>query len=135
MGNNRNPNSPWTLNESFIKVLQSRGWRVTRANLGRVPGHPTRYLVGQEILEEKDPRRYCMRFNKVNTKDVVQAMLLAQVGQDSKGNISKIKTSERKESFPQEHATHFTDTVDLHMLYIGTDVVMSMPDLSGLLVV
>lgn len=134
-GNNRNPNSPWTLNETFIKVLQSRGWRITRANLGRVPGHPTRYLVGQEVLAEQDPRRYRMRFNKVNTKDVVQAMLLAPVGQDTKGNISKIKTSERKESFPQEHATHFTDTVDLHMLYIGTEVVLSTPDFSGLIVV
>ena len=134
-GNNRNPNSPWTLNETFIKVLQSRGWRVTRANLGRVPGHPTRYLVAMELLEEKDPRRYRLRFNKVNTRDVVQAMLLAPVGQDSKGNIEKVKKSERNNSFPQEHATHFTDTVDLHMLYVGTDVVMTTPDFSGMFVV
>ncbi|MCA8830533.1 hypothetical protein [Hymenobacter pini] len=135
-GNNRNPNSPWTLNETFIKVLQSRGWRVTRANLGRVPGHPTRYVVGQEVLAEKQyPKVWRVRFNKVNTRDVVQAMLLAPVGQDTKGNISKIKTSERNNSFPQEHATHFTDTVDLHFHYIGTDVVNSSPDFSGLLVV
>jgi hypothetical protein len=135
-GNNRNPNSPWTLNETFIRVLQSRGWRVTRASLGRVPGHPTRYVVGQEILAEKQfPKVLCMRFNKVNTKDVVQAMLLAPVSQDPKGNITKVKTSERKEDFPQEHATHFTDVVDLHMIYVGTDVVSVTTDWANALVV
>ncbi|OUJ68663.1 hypothetical protein [Hymenobacter crusticola] len=134
-GNNRNPNSPWTLNETFIKVLQARGWRVVRANLGRVPGHPTRYLVGQQVLAEKmHPKILRVRFNKVNTKDAVQAMLFAPVSQDSKGNISKVKSSERKESFPQEHATHFTDTIDLHLLSIGTDVVSTMPNFSNVII-
>jgi hypothetical protein len=109
--------------------------RVKPFGLGRIPGHPTRYQLAQNLLAERDPKLLKMRFNKVNTKDVVQAMLLAPVSQDSKGRIMKVKKSERNKNFPAHHATHFTDNVDLHMLSCGTDIINAGVDWSNMLVV
>ncbi|WBA42978.1 hypothetical protein [Hymenobacter canadensis] len=134
-GNARRPDSAYTLNEQFMRGLRQRGWRVRPYGLGRIPGHPTRYQLAQTLLSERDPRLLRLRFNKVNTKDVVQAMLLAPVSQDSKGRIVKVKSSERKESFPAQHATHYTDNVDLHMLSCGTDIINAGVDWSRMLVV
>jgi hypothetical protein len=47
----------------------------------------------------------------------------------------KIKKSEGKKSFPQEHATHFTDNVDMHLLSVGTDVVNAGVDFGQLIIV
>ena len=47
----------------------------------------------------------------------------------------KVKASEKKASFPQEHATHYTDNVDMHLLSVGTDVVNAGVDFSQLLIV
>jgi hypothetical protein len=124
--------SKFTLNETFMQAFQKRGWRIQRFGLGRMPGHQTRYLLAQELLGEQHPKLLRPRFNKVNCKDVVTAMLLAPVGQDSKGRIKKIKTSEGKKNFPQEHATHFTDNVDLHLLSCGTEIVNAVVDMSQL---
>ncbi|WP_400194055.1 hypothetical protein [Hymenobacter sp. B81] len=134
-GNARRPDSQYTLNEQFMRGLRARKWRVRPMGLGRIPGHPTRYQLAQALLAERDDRLLRLRFNKVNCKDVVQAMLLAPVSQDAKGRITKVKSSERKDSFPAEHATHFTDNVDLHMLSCGTDVINATPDFSNLIVV
>jgi len=126
------PDSKYTLNETFMRAFQTRGWRIRRYGLGRMPGHQTRYLLAQELLGERDPKLLRPRFNKVNCKDVVTAILLAPVGQDSKGRIVKIKKSEGKRDFPQEHATHFTDNVDLHLLSCGTAIVNAQVDMSQL---
>ncbi|MBC6698879.1 hypothetical protein [Hymenobacter sp. BT190] len=134
-GNARRPDSAYTLNEQFMRGLRQRGWRVRPYGLPRIPGHPTRYQLAQTLLSERDPKLLRMRFNKVNTKDVVQAMLLAPVSQDSKGRILKVKASERNKNFPAHHATHFTDNVDLHMLSCGTDIINSGVDWSQMLVV
>jgi hypothetical protein len=57
-------------------------------------------------------------------------MLLAPVSQDSKGRIVKVKASEKK-GFPQ-HATHFTDNFDLHLLSCGTEIVNAPVDFGQL---
>jgi hypothetical protein len=134
-GDARRPDSEFTLNEQLIRAFQKRGWRISRFGLGRIPGHATRYLVAQTLLAERDPKLLRIRFNKVNCKDVVTAMLLAPVSQDSKGRIVKVKKSEGKLSFPAEHATHYTDNVDLHLLSCGTEVVNASVDLSQLMIV
>ncbi|TPG71988.1 hypothetical protein [Hymenobacter nivis] len=127
-GDAKREDSEFTLNETLMRAFQKKGWRIQRYGLGRVSGHSTRYLVAQELLGEQNPNLLRIRFNKVNCKDVVTAMLLAPVSQDSKGRIVKVKASEKKKSFPQENATHFTDNVDLHLLSIGTDIVNAAPD-------
>ncbi|QIX60877.1 hypothetical protein HER32_06675 [Hymenobacter sp. BT18] len=133
-GDARRPDSEFTLNEQLMRAFQAKGWRIRRYGLGRMPGHPMRYLLGQELLGEKDPKRLRLRFNKTNCKDVVQAMLFAPVSQDRKGRIMKVKASEKNPNFPAHHATHFTDNVDLHMLSIGTEVVGGTVDFSSLIV-
>jgi hypothetical protein len=134
-GEARRPDSEFTLNEALMRAFQKQGWRIQRFHLGRIPGHPTRYLLAQQLLGEQNPNLLRIRFNKVNCRDVVTAMLLTPVSQDSKGRIMKVKKSESKLSFPAEHATHYTDNVDLHLLSVGTDVVNAAPDFSQLLVV
>ncbi len=134
-GNARKPDSPLTLNQQFLELLKKEGWRITRFNLGRVPGYPARYQLAHHLLSEADPRSPRLRFNKVNCKEIITAMLLTPVKQDTKGSIAKDKSSERKDSFPAEHATHFTDTVDLHLLSIDQHVVQLRPDWSSVLVV
>jgi hypothetical protein len=127
--------SKFTLNETFIQAFQKRGWRIQRFGLGRMPSHGTRYLVAQELLSEVNPKLLRPRFNKVNCKDVVTSMMLTPVSQDSKGRIVKVKKSETKKNFPQEHATHFSDNVDLHLLSCGTEVVNAMVDFSQIMIV
>lgn len=134
-GDARRPDSEFTLNEALMRAFQKRGWRIERFSMGRIPGHATRYLLAQDLLGEQNPKLLRPRFNKDGCKDVVTAMLLAPVSQDSKGRITKVKKSESKASFPAEHATHFTDNVDLHLLSIGTDVVNAAPDFSQLIIV
>jgi hypothetical protein len=85
-------------------------------------------LLTQELLGEQNPNLLRIRFNKVNTRDVVTAMLLAPVSQDSKGRIMKVEKSEHKLSFPAEYATRFADNVDLHLLSCGTDIVNAPVD-------
>ncbi|MDO7877826.1 hypothetical protein Q5H93_24025 [Hymenobacter sp. ASUV-10] len=134
-GDARRPDSEFTLNEALMRAFQKQGWRIQRFGMGRIPGHATRYLLAQQLLGESDPSLLRIRFNKVNCRDVVTAMLLTPVSQDSKGRIQKVKKSETKLSFPAEHATHYTDNVDLHLLSVGTDVVNAAPDFSQLIIV
>ena len=125
-------NSELTLNKTLMAAFRKRGWRIQRYGLGRIPGHPTCYALAQELLGEENPNLLRIRFNKVNCKDVLTAMLLAPVSQDSKGRIIKVKASEKKTSFLAEHATHFTDNVDLHLLCCGTTVINAQVDFSQL---
>jgi len=134
-GDAARPNSEFTLNETLMRAFQKKGWRIRRYGLGRIPGHPARFALAQELLGEQNPNLLRIRFNKVNCKDVLTAMLLAPVSQDAKGRIIKVKASERKKSFPAEHVTHFTDNVDLHLLSCGTDIVNAAVDFTQLLVV
>ncbi|MDJ0367291.1 hypothetical protein QMK33_19255 [Hymenobacter sp. H14-R3] len=134
-GNATRVDNEFTLNETLMAAFRKKNWRIQRYGLGRIPGHPTRYLLAQELLGERNPNLLRIRINKVNCKDVVTAMLLAPVSQDSKGRIVKVKKSEGKKDFPQENATHFTDNVDLHFLSCGTEIVNAAVDFSQLLIV
>jgi hypothetical protein len=127
-GDARRPDSEFTLNETLMAAFRKKGWRIQRYGLGRTPGHATRYLLAQELLGEQNPNLLRIRLNKVNCKDVVTAMLLAPVSQDSKGRIVKVKASEKKKSFPQQHATHYTDNFDLHLASCGTEIVNATID-------
>jgi hypothetical protein len=131
-GNSVRPDSEFTLNETLMQAFRKKGWRIQRYGLGRTPGHGTRYLLAQELLGEQNPNLLRIRINKVNCKDVVTSMLLAPVSQDSKGRIVKVKKSETKKGFPQQHATHFTDNFDLHMASCGTEIVNAPVDFGQL---
>ena len=89
-------------------------------------------MLAHELLGEENPNLLRIRSNKVNCKDILTAMMLAPISQRSKGRIIKVKASEKKASFPAEHATHFTDNVGLHLAIYGTDVLNATVDFSRL---
>ncbi len=134
-GNARKPDSDLTYNQQFAERLRSRRWRVRHFNLGRVPSYAHRYHLAHEILGEEDARQLKARFNKVNMKDPLTAMALAPVRQDSRGEIAKDKSSEKKLTIPGQEATHFTDTIDLHFLSIDKQVARATANPAGLLLV
>ncbi|PSR53909.1 hypothetical protein AHMF7605_10460 [Adhaeribacter arboris] len=132
-GNARKPDSDKTYNEQFIDRLKTRRWRVVRTNLGRVPSYQTRYHLAHEMLGETDTRLPRIRFNKHNCRDILTAMAMAPVKQGRTGEIEKDKSSEKKLTVPGQEATHFTDTVDLHLLSIDKHVVRKQADFSQLI--
>lgn len=134
-GNARKPDADLTYNQQFAAYLRSRGWKVRHFNQGRVPDYQTRYHLAHELLGEEDPRQLRIRFNKVGCKDVLTAMRLAPLSQNSRGQMVKDKSSERKTTVPGQEATHFTDTVDLHFLSIDKHVARATPNPHGLLLV
>lgn len=134
-GNARKPDADLTYNQQFAERLKSHGWRVRHFNQGRVPSYAHRYHLAHELLGEEDERQLRIRFNKVNCKDVLTAMSLAPVRQDSRGAIAKDKSSEKKLTVPGQEATHFTDTVDLHFLSIDKHVARAIGSGHGLLLV
>ncbi|GAB3233081.1 hypothetical protein GCM10027346_20790 [Hymenobacter seoulensis] len=134
-GNARKPDSKLTYNQQFAECLRERGWRVRFFNQGRVPNYAIRYKLGIDLLGESDTRQLLIRFNKVNNKNTLTAMSMAPLKENSRGEIEKDKTSERKKTIPGEEATHFTDTVDLHFMSIDKHVVRSTPEAAGLLIV
>ena len=134
-GNARKPDADLTYNQQFAARLKANGWRVRHFNLGRVPSYQRRYHLAHELLGEEDARQLRIRFNKVNCKDVLTALSLAPIKQDSRGEIAKDKSSERKLTLPGQEATHFTDTVDLHFLSIDQHVGRTQVNPHGLLLV
>lgn len=135
-GNARRPDSALTYNQQFAERLREAGWRVRVFDQGRVPDYGERYRLAYELLGETDQRQLRIRFNKVNCRDVLTAMSLAPVKSGSRGEIQKDKSSERKLTLPGQEATHFTDTVDLHLLSIDKHVARTSGNLTdGLLIV
>ncbi|WP_210519907.1 hypothetical protein [Hymenobacter terricola] len=134
-GNARKPDADLTYNQQFAGRLGTHGWRVRHFNQGRIPSYQRRYQVAHELLGEEDPRQLKIRFNKVQCKDVLTALSLAPIRQDSRGEIAKDKSSEKKLTIPGQEATHFTDTVDLHFISIDQHVGRSQVNPHGLIMV
>jgi hypothetical protein len=134
-GNRRQPNAKLTFNEEFIEKLMEKGWRVILVDLGRTPSYETRYHLAHAYLGEQDARLLKIRFNRHNCKDLLTAMTQAPLKQDSKGNWEKDKSSERRASTPAEEATHFTDTVDNHLLSIDKYIHATLPDFSNMVMI
>jgi hypothetical protein len=134
-GNARKPDADLTYNQQFAERLRSHGWKVRHFNQGRVPSYAHRYHLAHELLGEEDERQLMIRFNKLNCKDVLTAMSLAPVKQDSRGEIAKDKSSEKKLTVPGQEATHFTDTVDLHFLSIDKHMARATPNGHGLIII
>lgn len=75
-----------------------------------------------------------MRFNLVSCKDVLTALANTPSRLGSKGQTEKDKSSEKKTA-PGQEATHFTDTIDLHLLSINKHASLATGQAHGLLMV
>jgi hypothetical protein len=134
-GNQRVAGSALTYNEQFIQRLREAGWRVRVFDQGRVPDYAERYRLAYEILGETDPRQLQVRFNLEGCKDVLTAMGNTPIRLGAKGQTEKDKSSEKKKTVPGQEATHFTDTIDLHLLSINKHASLALPNTGGLLIV
>lgn len=96
-----------TVSKRFYK----NGWKCeVKARAGRTSNHEDRYNHINAILKEDDMRLPILRINEENCKPVIIALQNTQVKPDGK----KDKSAEKDRSFPQEHAPHFTDTIDYY---------------------
>jgi hypothetical protein len=134
-GNVHVANSKQTYAQQFKKVLEKAGWHVELLTRGQYNvEHLAKHNLWNEILTEKEgvPRKYpLIRFNKNNCKNLWISMTNAPAKRGTNTPIQKVKTSEKRKGFAQEHATHFSDAADLIIvglfmqIYTGTD---SMPE-------
>ena len=96
-----------------IERFKSRGWRTElRVNGGYTRKHAERHTWINEIMEEVNAALPKLRISEMNCKDLIIAVQLAEVGPD----FSKNKSKEKDRSYPQEHATHYTDALDYYFV-------------------
>lgn len=133
-GNISVANSKQTYAQQFKKALESVGWKVNLLTRGQYNvEHLAKHNLWNDILSEKEgeQRKYpIIRFNKFNCKNLWISMTNAPAKRGTKTPIQKVKTSEKRKSFSQEHATHYSDAADLIIvglfmnIFVGND---SMP--------
>lgn len=94
-------------------ILESKGWMVEiKAPAGRTTNHLERHEMINDLFEETYPLLPKVRLNEEECKDVIIALQTTGITPDFK----KDKRLERDRSFPQEHAPHYTDTVDYYLI-------------------
>lgn len=94
-------------------VFNERGWSVSN-NVQNTQAwtHDKRYDFINEILLEAGTILPKLKINQVTCKDVIIAINNTEVDQ----NFKKIKKNEKNRSFNQDHATHYTDTIDYYFV-------------------
>lgn len=105
-GNKNEANSRLSYFEDFAAILEKRGWRVIRCEIGDA-GHLARHKFIIDLHQEQDPRLPVVRYNTNNCKDLRIALESTPMVADKKD-----KSSERNRLMKQEHATHGTDAHD-----------------------
>lgn len=100
--------------DTIVKRLQSRGWMTeVMVQAGyKTERHTDRFDTINAILDEANPLLPKIKVNASDCEAVITAIKLAQVNEDG----SKNKAREKDREFPQENATHFTDTIDYYLL-------------------
>lgn len=112
-GHDKRPDTTETIYQQITRLFRAQGWAVDiRVPNGQVQQHKARAELMNEALAETNPRMPIIRFNQDKCKDVVIAMQITNIKLDGQ----KDKAVERDRSYPQEHAPHFTDTVDYYYL-------------------
>lgn len=108
-GNKVEANSRLSLLDEFAEILEARGWRVIRGQLGDV-GHLARHNFINTLHQESDKRLPIIRYNNQNCRDLRIALESTAMAADKKD-----KSSERSQSIDQKHATHPTDAHDYYL--------------------
>lgn len=111
-GHDPKPDTPRTMFQQIHGRFMSNGWGCEiRVRPGQAKGHKERNFYMNELLAETNALLPIVRFNDQTCKDVIIAMQVTSV----KDDYQKDKSMERDRSFPQEHAPHFTDTIDYYL--------------------
>jgi len=124
-GHDKNP-----MGITFFNVVKNQfrkhGWNCEiKAHAGRTNNHEDRYILINNIFAEDDSQLPRLRINQENCKDPIIALQITQVTADNKKNKSK----EKDRTFPQEHAPHFTDTIDYYFMqkYGQSRLILGLP--------
>ncbi|WP_278380990.1 hypothetical protein [Chryseobacterium arthrosphaerae] len=115
-GSKKEANSKTTLAEDVINRLRRAGWKVIdKTPKTNNPPHAAKYTLLNYILSESDVRLPILRINEDNCPNLIISMENAPL----KGNdaFEKDKSSERSTIILQEHATHFSDTLDYNLYW------------------
>lgn len=115
-GAKKEANSKTTLAEDVIIRLQSKGWRVIdKTPRTNNPGHTEKYRLINLILSESDHTFPNVRINEDNCPNLIISMENAPTKGDD--GFEKDKSSERSKVILQEHATHYSDTLDYNLFW------------------
>lgn len=93
--------------------FEARGWMVElMVKPGyKTKGHKERFEFMSLLLPNEDANLPRVQFDGIHCADVIKAI----EGCDIKLDYTKEKKVETDPNFPQEHAPHFTDTVDYYL--------------------
>lgn len=119
-GNNKNPNSRLTFAEQAVAAFKRNGWKViTKIRKQENPPHNEKFIVINYLLKHGGTKGLpVIEFNETNCANVIISMENAPAKEGSKPNtIQKDKKNEQSKTLPQEHATHFSDTVDIPLYW------------------
>lgn len=131
-GNVSVANSRLTYAQQLQQILTKHGWVVELLTRGQYnQSHEDKYNLWNVLLTESDRRYPIIRFNKENCKELLISMKNAPAKRGTKTAIQKVKASEKRKSLAQEHATHFSDTMDLIVIGLFMHIykgISSMPE-------
>lgn len=112
-GHDPKPDTVKTMFQQIQDRFIKNGWTVEiRVKHGLARAHKERNTYINEVLGESTPAYPIVRFNDQTCKDVIIAMQVT----GTTGDFQKDKSAEKDRNFPQEHAPHFTDTVDYYLV-------------------
>lgn len=111
-GHDKNPTDTDTIYQQIARRFMENGWSAEiKAPAGRTTNHKERHYYINDVFDESNNTLPKVRFNEEGCKNVLIAMQVCNIVND----FQKDKTSEKKRDYPQEHAPHFTDTVDYYL--------------------
>ncbi len=112
-------------NENYVELittgLTNNQFAVEKIYIGAATTHEDRYKLFTELLSEPEGSPIQLRYNRNRCQDFEIAVANAKVvvRKNTKGGTSyeKDKTLEKDLNYPQQHATHYTEAMD--MLIVG----------------
>lgn len=115
-GAKKEANSKTTLAEDVVNRLRAKGWKVVdKTPNTNNPAHLAKYKLINYILAENDERLPKVRINSDQCPNLIISMENAPLKGDDA--FEKDKSSERSKVTLQEHATHFSDTLDYSLFW------------------
>lgn len=115
-GYKQEANSKTTLAEDVENMLRAVGWTVINKTPNtNNPPHIDKFRLVNEILSEENTKLPRLRINENQCPNLIISMENAPLTSDDA--FKKDKSSERSTTIPQEHATHFSDTVDYNLFW------------------
>lgn len=114
-GRDRNPFDEDDIFTIIRKRFESHGWgaEIMVPTGVATKHHKERFAFMETLMDEEDPRLPKLRINEVSAPNVITSIQ----GCDIKPDYTKDKSNEKDESFPQENAPHYSDTMDYYLYY------------------